>query len=97
MGVGTLRSSTMEQLHHSKSYRESAKDYRENWTTGGLVAYLLVLPALLVLMTVPSVVLGVVLGIVGVKLGERFLQHYRRRAFAVEYVKAVCIDSRSAV
>ena len=85
----------MEQIHHSRAYRDSARDYRENWTTGGLVAYLLVLPAVLLLMTVPSVVLGALLGIVVLKLAEQFVHTYHQSALVTEY--PVCTGDRASM
>ena len=85
----------MEQVHHSRAYRDSARDYRENWTTGGFVAYLLVLPAVLLVMAAPGVVLGALLGIVVLKLTEQFVHAYHQSALAAEY--PVCTGDRASM
>lgn len=76
MVVHSVRSDTMSQPYQPPVDRNQTRDYRENWTTGGFLASLLFVPALLALVAAPGVVLGVVVGVVGVKL----TQHLSRRS-----------------
>lgn len=78
MEVASLRTDTMEHVYTSAAARET-REYRENWTTGGLVAFVLVLPAVLALLVAPAVVLGAVVVVVGVKLAGRVRRRRRRR------------------
>jgi len=69
----------MYTVHPQPSDTHRADNYRENRTTGGLVAYLLVVPALVVVLAAPAVVFGVVLGVFGLTLGRRVARRLRRR------------------
>jgi hypothetical protein len=55
----------------------SAHSHHEQQTLGGLVAYLLTVPALLAVMAAPTVVFGAVLGVAGLALGERTVRRLR--------------------
>ncbi|MFC7059213.1 hypothetical protein [Halovenus salina] len=46
-------------------------DDRKNWVANGLLVTVLGLPAIVAFMAAPSVILGAVLGIVGLRLTER--------------------------
>jgi len=49
----------------------STAEHTEQRTLGGLVAYLLTVPALVAVVVAPTVVFGVMLGVAGLALGER--------------------------
>jgi hypothetical protein len=79
MWVGPLCLDTMYTVHPQSSETHRAHDYRENRSTGGLLAYLLVAPTLAVVLAAPAVVFGVVLGVLGLTLGRRVMRRLRRR------------------
>jgi len=55
----------------------STHTHHEQRTLGGLVAYLLTVPALLAVMAAPAVVFGALLGVAGLALGERTVHRLR--------------------
>lgn len=77
--IGTI---TMRQSHQLRTYQDS-KEYRENWTTGGLIVAFLIVPAFVALMAAPGIVTGMVLGVVALKVGERMVRQLRRHPGSV--------------
>jgi len=84
MVVYPLFLDTMRHAHHT-TVEGNGKEYRENWTTGGLVASMLVVPVFLALLVAPGFVVGAALGGVALKLVERVAE--RRRAGASRTVR----------
>jgi len=79
MGVAPVGLDAMYETDSQVAYTDSTNEYRENRTAGGMVAYLLAVPALVAVLAVPSVVLGAVLGVVGLTLGRRVVRRLRRK------------------
>ena len=79
MWVGPLYLDTMYTVHPQPGYSDRANDYHENRTTGGLIGYLLLVPAFTIVLAAPAVVFGVVLGVLGLTLGRRVMRRLRRR------------------
>lgn len=69
----------MYTVHPQPGHSDRAYDYHENRTMGGLVGYLLLVPAFTVVLAAPAVVFGVVLGVLGLTLGRRVATRLRRR------------------
>jgi hypothetical protein len=69
----------MYMVHPQPRTTDRAYSYRENRSTGGLVAYLLVIPVLAAVLAAPAVAFGAVLGVLGLLLGRRVLRRLRRR------------------
>jgi hypothetical protein len=78
MWIAPLVVDTMYEADSQVAYTDSTNEYRESRTAGGVVAYLLAVPALVAVLAVPSVVLGAVLGVVGLTLGRRVVRQLRR-------------------
>jgi hypothetical protein len=57
----------------------STAEHTERRTLGGLVAYLLTVPALVAVMAAPALALGATLGVVGLLLGRRVADRLRRQ------------------
>jgi len=57
----------------------SAHPHTERRTLGGLVAYLLAVPALVAVMAAPAVAVGAAMGIAGLVLGRRVVGRLRRQ------------------
>jgi hypothetical protein len=56
----------------------SAHSNHEQRTLGGLVAYLLTVPALVAVMAAPALAVGAMLGVAGLTLGPRVVRRLRR-------------------
>jgi len=68
----------MYERTSTASYGSRARKRPENWTTGGFVLYLLVVPIAVAFMAAPTVMLGVVLGAGAYILGRRLVRWLRR-------------------
>ena len=79
MWVGPLYWVVMYQ-GSSTPYGSRAHKQPENWTTGGLVLYLLVVPVAVAFMAAPTVMVGAVLGVVAYTLGRRLVRWLRCRS-----------------
>lgn len=85
MWVEPVCTNTMRQYSPVTVTANRAREDRGNWTAGGLLVTMLVVPALLALMAAPEVALGAVVGAVGVKLARR----------ATEREDTTCVVDRS--
>jgi hypothetical protein len=63
----------------------STHTHSEQRTLGGLVAYLLSVPALVAVLAAPAVVFGAVLGVAGLVLGGRVVRQLSRVREASEH------------
>lgn len=70
----------MKQISHAEKYRLSTATMEDRYTARGLVTSTLFVVGLLAAMFVPTVLLGAVLGVAGLKLVE-WLGRRGRRAF----------------
>jgi len=69
MRPAALYSNTMNHGH--SLHAPQSRSHTENWTGAGSLAILLSPVAVWLALSAPAFVLGVVLGVVGLKLGER--------------------------
>ena len=62
----------------SVAHRHRARERHADWTTGGLAVYLLVVPAVVAFMAVPTLMAGAALGVIVYALGYRLARRFRR-------------------
>jgi hypothetical protein len=67
----------MYQGRTQAAAKYSTAEHTERRTLGGLVAYLLIVPALVAFMAAPAVAVGAVVGVVGVAVGRRASRRLR--------------------
>jgi len=79
MWVPPLYLDTMYGPHSQSTNSRSMEAYRDRKTAGGVVSYSLVAVAIVAAVVVPAVMLGVVLGVAGMKLRTRVAALLRRR------------------
>lgn len=68
----------MRQKLHSATETNGENEYRENWTAGGFLGTVLVVPVVVAFMTVPAVVAGTAAGALGLTVGERLYHRVSR-------------------
>jgi hypothetical protein len=65
-------------------HTDSTNSHRENYSAGGILAYLLAAPALIAVLSAPAIAFGVVVGAVGLALGRRVVRRFRQRGSGEE-------------